>query len=43
MRHRVLALIVKEFQAIWRDQKTRMVLLVLPLLQMLIDMWRLLM
>lgn len=36
MWHRVLALIVKEFLAIWRDKKSRVVVIVPPLLQLVV-------
>jgi len=36
MWHRVLALIVKEFLAIWRDKKSRVVVVVPPLLQLVV-------
>lgn len=34
--HQIIALIIKEFRAFWRDRSTRMILIVPPLLQLLV-------
>ncbi|HXF28418.1 MAG TPA: ABC transporter permease [Chlamydiales bacterium] len=36
MLHRILALIYKEFLAVWRDKKSRMVLIIPPMVQLLV-------